>query len=284
MHTIVIVATDNWKLSERRQFSFSGFFRNYTLTLRSNFGGGLIQQSESRNVVGGQAAYVQSFRPALSLLAGVDVRRDAPRKLDLNHVDDLGVFQPVTSNNLTLSFVEPFVSLDGRVSRYLHYDLGVRQEQVWMDNQDIINPQNSFNRLATLTLPKGTLTLLPPDRWYLPTLAFSYGEAFHTNDPRIGTGTGQPTLLSPSRAYQLVLSKVVKQTQLYVTLRRVSNSQELAKIDADTGLQEIVGPSVNKVLTVSIQRTFLTARSTSRTRRPTPETLRRVCPYRKHHG
>jgi antitoxin component of RelBE/YafQ-DinJ toxin-antitoxin module len=237
--------------------------------------------------VGGQAAYVQSFRPALSLLAGVDVRRDAPRKLDLNHVDDLGVFQPVTSNNLTLSFVEPFVSLDGRVSRYLHYDLGVRQEQVWMDNQDIINPQNSFNRLATLTLPKGTLTLLPPDRWYLPTLAFSYGEAFHTNDPRIGTGTGQPTLLSPSRAYQLVLSKVVKQTQLYVTLRRVSNSQELAKIDADTGLQEIVGPSVNKVLTVSIQRNFshgaffvsysqADARDTQ-TGLPVPEAPRMMC-------
>jgi len=72
---------------------------------------------------------------------------------------------------------------------------------------------------------KGPLTLLPPDHWYLPTVAFSYGEAFHTEDPRIGPGTTQPALLSPSRAYHLVLSKVVKQTQLYVTLRRVSNSQ-----------------------------------------------------------
>ena len=205
---------------------------------------------------GGEATYIQSVRPWLSLLAGVDLRRDAPRNLDLKHLDEEGVFQPVTSNNLTLSFVEPFVSVDGSIGKYVHYDLGVRQEQVWMDNQDLINPQNSFNKLATLTLPKGTLTLLPRDRWHLPTLAFSYGEAFHTNDPRIGTGTGQPSLLSPSRAYQLVFSKVVKQTQLYVTLRRVSNSQELAKIDPDTGLQEIVGPSVNKVLAVSLQRNF----------------------------
>jgi hypothetical protein len=52
------------------------------------------------------------------------------------------------------------------------------------------------------------------------------------------------------------LSKVVKQTQLYVTLRRVSNSQELAKIDPDTGLQDIVGPSLNKALAVSLQRNF----------------------------
>ena len=53
-----------------------------------------------------------------------------------------------------------------------------------------------------------------------------------------------------------MLSKVIKQTQFYVTLRRTSNSQELAKIDPDTGLQEIVGPSANKVISVSAQRNF----------------------------
>jgi hypothetical protein len=35
------------------------------------------------------------------VLAGVDVRRDAPRNLEPKHPDDQGVFQPVTSNNLT---------------------------------------------------------------------------------------------------------------------------------------------------------------------------------------
>ena len=216
----------------------------------------MIQQSEKRNVIGGEATYIQSLRPWLAVLAGVDLRRDAPRNLDLYHISDEGQYQLTTSNNLTLSFVEPFISVDGPVAKYFHYNLGVRQEEVWMDNQDFLNPQNSFDKLATLTLPKGTFTILPPDRWYLPTVAFSYGFGFHTEDPRIGNGTGIPTLLDPSRAEQLVLSKMLKQTQFYVTLRRTSNSQELAKIDPDTGLQEIVGPSTNKVISVSAQRNF----------------------------
>jgi hypothetical protein len=67
----------------------------------------LIQQSESRIVAGGETTYLQNIRPWLSVLGGVDMRRDAPRDLDLQHIDDQGIFQPETSNNLTLSFVEP---------------------------------------------------------------------------------------------------------------------------------------------------------------------------------
>lgn len=257
-YNFLAAVTDTWKLSEQRQLVFSGFFRNYGLTLRSNFGDGLIQQSENRNVVGGETMYIQSVRSWLSFQTGVDLRRDAPRNLDLMHIDDSGVFQPVTSNNLTMSFVEPFFAFDGSATRYLHFNLGVRQEEVWMNNQDLIISQNSFDRLSSLTLPKGTLSITPPDRWYLPNMAFSYGESFHTNDPRIGTSTATtlPTLLAPSRAYQLVLSKTLKNTQFYLTLRRVSNSLELAKIDPDTGLQEVIGPSRNRVLSASIQRNF----------------------------
>jgi hypothetical protein len=256
-HNHIFVATDNLKISERKQFSFSGFFRNYALTLRSNFGDGLIQQSETLNVFGGESTYIQSVRPWLSILAGVDLRRDAPRNLDLYHLDPQNAFQLVTSNNLTLSFVEPFTSLDGVVGKYFHYDAGFRQEFVWMNNQDVINPQNSFDKLATLTLPKATVTFIPPNNSpYLPTVAFSYGEAFHTEDPRIGTGTATPTLLAPSWAYQLRISKVIKQFQFNVTLKQVRNSQELAKIDPDTGLQQDTGPSRNRVIAIALQRNF----------------------------
>lgn len=200
--------------------------------------------------------YIQSVRPWLSLLAGVELRRDAPRNLDLYHFDSQNAFQLVTSNNLTLSFVEPFVSLDGVIAKYFQYDVGFRKEFVWMNNRDLINSQNSFDKLATLTLPKATVTFIPPDSPYLPTVAFSYGEAFHTEDPRIGTGDQVPTLLAPSWAYQLRISKVIKQYQFNITLRQVRNSQELAKIDPDTGLQEDLGPSLNRVIAVSLRRNF----------------------------
>lgn len=265
-HTSIFVASDTWRITDQNQLSFSGFFRTYSLKLRSNFApdftqslelpGGLIQQSEVRTVAGGGLVYVQKIRPWISLLSGLDLRRDAPRGLDLKSANAQGVFEPVTRNNLTLSFLEPYVALDGALGRYLHYDVGIRHEEIWMDNQDLINPQNSFDKLAGLTLPKATFTIVLPENRFLSTVALSYGEAFHTEDPRIGTGAAEPQLLAPSRAYQLVILKTVQKTEFKITLKHVTNSQELAKIDPDTGLQEDLGPSLNRSITVSLQRNF----------------------------
>jgi len=264
-HNFMAVVTDTWNIDDKRQLTFSGFVREYALTLRSNFNpdyseqpliGGLIQQSESRTGVGACPLYTHEIRPWITLLAGMDFRRDAPRNLDLRSADSQGAFHLVTSNSLTLTFAEPFVSVDGSLGKYFRYDVGFRREEVWMNNEDRINPQRSFTKLAGLTLPKATLAILSPDGTVLPSVALSYGEAFHTEDPRIGAGTGEPALLAPSRAYQLVLDKTVKKTEFRVTLRHVTNSQELAKIDPDTGLRQNVGPSINRVIIVSLQRTF----------------------------
>ncbi len=259
-HTSIFIASDTWRISNNTQLTTSAFFRTYSLTLRSNFGpdftqslnmpGGLIQQSEFRTVAGGGTLYTQKFRSWLSVLAGLDLRRDAPRDLDLHRLDAAGVFEPVTSNNVTLSFVEPYVALDGALSKYFHYDVGLRREEVWIENQDVLAPQNSFDQLAAVSLPKATLTFLPPASasTFLPTIALSYGEAFHTEDPRIGTtNSTNPTLLAPSHAYQLVLDKPIEKFDFKITLRHTTNSQELAKIDPDTGLQEDEGPSINRL-------------------------------------
>jgi hypothetical protein len=200
--------------------------------------------------------YTQTFRPWLSLLVGADFRRDAPRDLDLRKEDAEGELELATDNQLTLTFAEPYASLDGSLGKYLHYDAGVRREEITIDNEDEIYPQNSFDRLAGITLPKATVTFQDADNPFLPTVAGSYGEAFHTEDPRIGTGSATPTLLAPSRAFQIVLDKNIHKTELRVTLKHVTNAEELAKIDPDTGLQEDEGPSINRVLSISLQRTF----------------------------
>jgi hypothetical protein len=397
-NNFLAAANDTWRLTNKSQFNFAAFFRDYALTLRSNFGDGLIQQSETRTVLGGEVSYLYTVNSHFALLAGIDLRRDAPRNLDLdrstipfpplvapaslpalssscsgssldqpapvaqgfspeafsspsqssNSICSGGLtppswlspatfsssslvatnaapaprhffilpamnlapapearqnlaqpvragytpaqtqapaarhfftfptnyasfpeespftvpssaFLPATANNLTLSFAEPFLSADGSLTKFLHYDVGFREEIIRMDNQDLLIPTNSFDKLTSLALPKATITFLPNAPGLAPAIAFSYGESFHTEDPRIGNAPGTttiPSLVAPSRSYQLRFSKTIHQFETNLTLRRTSNAQELAKIDPDTGLPENFGPSLNRVIAISVQRNF----------------------------
>jgi hypothetical protein len=255
----LMAVSDTWRITRSQDLELSGFFRTYGLDLRSNFGDGLIRQSEFRTVGGGNATYVFKPRHDFSILAGIDLRRDTPRNLDLDRANFAGVFQPVTSNDLTLGFVTPFASVDGALTHFLHYNVGLRREEVFFDNVDKMVSANSFTQLAGLTLPKGTLTLLPPRQKVLPKVAFSLGEAFHTNDPRIGSSEGvgvRPTVVARSRSMQLVISKEIARSDFSVALARVSNSQELANIDPDTGLQQNFGPSLTRSVTFFARRYF----------------------------
>jgi hypothetical protein len=161
-HSTISVASDSWHISDQKQLTVSAFFRSYNLNLHSNFEpdfthslifpNGLIAQSGVRTVAGGGLVYSQKIRKWFSVLAGIDLRRVAPR--DLHRINSQGDLQAVTSNNLTLSFVEPYFAVHGTLSRYFHYDLGVRRENVWVNHQDVFSAQNSFDRFAGLTLPK----------------------------------------------------------------------------------------------------------------------------------
>ena len=258
-HTVLGVVSDTWHLNSSSQVLFSGFFRDYDLTLQSNFGDGLIQQRENRTVAGGEAAYFVKLGHGLNLMLGADLRRDAPRNLDLKHLDDQGLFELVTSNNFTFSFAEPFVSLDGTLGRHIRFDLGTRQEEISIRNQDLLTPGNSFAKLISTPMPKATVTFLPPDGTPLPSLSLSGGEAFHTDDPRISTDSGlagPPNLITTSRAYAATLKKDVGNTTLRLLLVRVANSEETANIDPDTGLQQYVGPSLNHALTATAKHFF----------------------------
>src|SRR5437870_4243567 len=283
-----VIFNDVWHLTEHRQFQFSGFYRYYTLDVRPNFGDGLIRQSEHRNVNSEDVLYTDRLSKAASLLAGVDFRREAPRGLNLDKLDSAGVFIPDTSNNLTINFYSPFAALDGTVFHVLHYNAGYRIDRVTMNNEDLLRPTFSFNRNATISSPKGTLTFLPPESVrFLPTVSLSYGQTFHVDDPLNGTTAVEGgTIVAKARAYQLVASKTVAKTEFRLTLAHVTTAQQMARISNDTGLQEDQGPGIVKYLTFTVRHNFphgfvqgLFSKGDARDRLtglPTPEAPRQI--------
>ena len=263
-HTALVTFNDGWRLTSTQQLQSSGFFRTYNLSLFSDFGQGLIRQSEFRTVAGGSENYVNKISEAVSLLGGFDYNREAPRRDNLDHYGFpdptnpyyYGPFTKVDSNDITISSYTPYAAAAGSLSRYFRYYGGWRRDQIDVENTDLINPGNSFQKWVGVNSPKATVSFLPKDTWWVPLISLSFGQAFFTEDPRIGTGTTEGSAVATAHSYQLVASKTINQTDIKVTLGHVTSSAELAKIDPDTGLQEDQGPSLNKFLTVAVRQSF----------------------------
>lgn len=254
-----LILNDIWHVTAHRQFQFSGFYRYYTLDVRPNFGDGLIRQSEHRNVNSEDVLYAERYSKMFSLLAGANFRRERPSALDLDRANGRGIFEAVTANNLSIDFYSPFVSADGSFLRYMHYNVGFRRDEIGFDNEDLYRPELSFARHASVNSPKATVSFLPTEGRgsLLPAVSLSYGQAFHINDPRIGTTAVEGgTIVSKARSYQLVVSKTIAQTDFRMTLAHVTTAQQLARISNDTGLQEDEGPGLLKSITVTARRNF----------------------------
>ena len=253
-HTSLILFADRWAVTDHRMLTFGSAFRTYSLKLQSNFGDGLIRQSEFRTLESGNVTYSDTNQRRFQWVAGADARRDAPRGLNLAHADASGAFKQVTSNNLTIISTSPFAAFNARLGPHLQLYAGVRRDQIHFDNQDLLQPQNSFNSWPGTTSPKINLTLGSTDARLLPQVSFSAGTAFHANDPRIGNGSARGDLIVRATEYQLFATKNVLGNEVRLTLAHIANSAELAKIDPDTGLQQEVGPSLNRFLTLAIDR------------------------------
>jgi len=260
-HTAEVALNDVWRLTESSELHLAAFFRTYNLALFSNFGDGLIRQSEFRTVTGSSANYAHTVNQYLAILIGTDYQRDAPRRDDLDHYDSdnpavYGPFEKVTANSVTLDDLAPYVAVDGKLASWLHYDAGWRRDEIGIGNTDLLDPANSYSRSVGVNSPKATLGLIAPERLPLPSVSFSFGQTFFTNDPRIGTGTTQRTPVSRAHAYQMVAHKAAGATDFRVTLGRITQEQSLAKIDPDTGLQFDEGPSRNRYITVAARHFF----------------------------
>lgn len=256
-HTSVLTFADHWQPVANRSLDTGGYFRTYSLNLRSNFGDGLIRQAELRTVAGATTTYVQELAKRWTLLAGLEERRDAPRNLRLDHFDEAAqTFTPVGKNDLTIYTTAPFAALSGDLTAWMHLYAGGRRDQLCFVSRDRLIASNSFNDCLGTTSPKVNLTFGSPHTRFLPQLGLSFAKAFHANDPRIGDGADRGQLIATAHEYQFFATEAFGSVQARFTVGQVRTSSEFAKIDADTGLQENVGRSQNRFFTLQVnQRT-----------------------------
>jgi len=263
-HTALVAMNDVWQLGRGQELELSGFFRTYSLSLFSDFGQGLIRQSEFRTVAGGSTSYVNKIAEYFSLLGGLDYEREAPRRDDLDRYGFFnpttpayyGRFTPVDGNNVTIGSVTPYIAAEGGLSPYCRYYLGWRRDEINFDDDNLVRSQNSFQKWVGVNSPKATVSFLPKQSWYVPLFSLSFGQAFFTEDPRIGTGTTVGTPVATSHSSQLVMSRTIHKTDLRLTVGHVTSSAELAKIDPDTGLQFNQGPSRLRFMSFTMRQNF----------------------------
>jgi hypothetical protein len=175
---------------------------------------------------------------------------------------------------VTIAPVTPYVAAQGELSKYVHYYLGWRRDEIDIDNQDLITPANSWSKWVGVNSPKATLTIVPEESWYVPLIAFSFGKSFFTEDPREGTRSERPDSVDPvetARSYQLVASKTFNKTDVKLTLGHETQSAEYGKIDPDQGLQFDLGPGRIRFWRLTVRQSI---QRMDRCRRPSSRRMR----------
>ena len=270
-HTSILAVNDQWQVGAKDEAAFSGFFRTYNLALFSNFGEGLIRQSEFRTVEGAEARETHVFAKWAQAMVGMLYNEDDIHRDDLDHyLSDTprvyGQFVKVLANDVTIREVAPYAAVRGEVGRHVQVYLGLRGDEIQIVNADEMKAEDSFDEWKGFESPKATVTWSPGAgrmRW-LPSASFSVGQAFFTEDPRIelaasATGTGVRALANPlerSHAEQLVVEKKFAGTEVRVTVSRTATTATLAKIDPDNGSAEDLGPGTMKFVTASVRHAF----------------------------
>jgi hypothetical protein len=270
-HTSILAANDLWKPGARDELSSSAFFRTYNLALFSNFGEGLIRQSEFRTVEDGEIRETHSFAPSLAVMAGFDYGEDDIHNDDLDHYlsadpNVYGPFLKVLANNINIRDLAPFVALRADLGKHWRFYAGLRHDAIEIRNADRMTPAQSFDEWKNLENPKATLAWNPRSgsAAWLPSASFSIGQSFFTEDPRISvagsSATGSAALASPlerSHSEQFVLDKRFHSTEAQLTLGRTTTTATLAKIDPDTGLAVDEGPGRLRFLTADLRHQFI---------------------------
>jgi hypothetical protein len=278
-HTAILALNDVWKLGKNQELQTSGFFRSYNLLLFSDFGLGLIRQSEWRTVGGASSDYINHITPNFTLLAGVQYEREAPRRDNLDHYNYwdqtnpyyYGPFTKVIASDVTIAPLTPYAAVEGDLGKHLRYYLGWRQDYIYIDQHNIM-PSDvyvpaygttfpiqgfSFSEWKPVADPKSTITYLPGDLDWVPTISASFGMSYYTEDPRNFVNSFTPaTVVQRARTYQVVANKMFHKTELRLTLSHETQGAELGKIDSDQGLLFPLGPGYVRYLAATLNQHF----------------------------
>ena len=214
-HTGEIAVNDVWHLAPDSDLQLSGFFRTYNLSLYSNFGDGLIRQSEFRTGRRRQRQ-LHPERQSPSVLDGrhrLSSRSSASRRSgSLRSTDPAvyGPFEKVTANNITFNFLtrrslrSTATSSPGCIT-------------TWAGGAIRSISKTTISSSRRILSTGGPASIRRKRHWRLcrrssrglPSVSLSFGESFFTNDPRMGTGTQQGSLISQAHSYQVVVSKTI---------------------------------------------------------------------------
>jgi hypothetical protein len=263
-HTAILAADDRWKFNPSDEIALSLFIRTYNLALFSNFGEGLIRQSEFRTVEGAEARVTHTFSPKLEAMAGFDYHEDDIHRDNLDHYrsDNAHIFGPflkVLSNNITIRELAPYLALHDDLGKHLRIYVGLRPEVIEINNMDKLKPADSFDMWTGFVSPKATLAWTPNNRFshILPSASFSIGQAYFSEDPRAAVANSTtPQIIEHSHSEQLVLEKEFSATDLRITLGRTTTTANSGKIDPDKGTAEDLGPGSLNFLTVGLRHQF----------------------------
>jgi hypothetical protein len=208
-------------------------------------------------------------------MTGLDYHEDDIRNDDLDHygppyndVQIYGPFTRVLASNIAIRDLTPCAAAHGDLGKHLRYYGGLRPDTIELKNDNKMTPVDSFDIWSTFLAPKATVAFTPGMGilHLLPSVSFSLGQAFFTQDPRIsvansqkGNPTGAAALPSPferSHSMQLVLEKEFAGTDARVTVARTTTTETLGKIDPDSGTPLDLGPGRLTYLTASVRHQF----------------------------
>ena len=261
-HTALVALDDRWKLGSNDEAAFSGFARSYNLALFSNFGEGLIRQSEFRTVEGAQARETHTFATRLQGMIGLDYHEDDIHNDDLDHypladANAYGSFIKILSSNVAIRDWAPYAAVQGDLGRHLRFYGGLRPDILELKNDNKMTSANSFDLWKMFLAPKATVAWTPTTSHWIPSAAFSIGQAFFTQDPRLSmANSAAPQVLERSHSMQLVLEKEFSSTDVRLTIARTTTTETLGKIDPDNGAPFDLGPGNLKFLTANVRHQF----------------------------